>query len=248
MYETPNYAVAGFLLPPTGLLLVALVALIVLRGWPRIRTFIVGACIVGLLALSTPSVGLALLRTIEPRPLDEAALPSAQAIVILGGGRTRTAPEWGGVTVNRSTLQRVRYGAYLARKSQLPVLVSGGAPEDGGVAEAVLMRGILQDELGVATRWVDAKSFNTRENARFAAEQLLPAGVKRIVLVTDAWHSRRAAIEFRRSGLDVVAAPTGILGTAPFSLYQLIPNIEGLRYSHVALREMLGVVWYELTR
>ena len=77
---------------------------------------------------------------------------------------------------------------------------------------------------------------------------MLPAGVKRIVLVTDAWHSRRAAIEFRLSGLDVVTAPTGILGTPPFSLYQLVPNVEGLQYSHVALREMLGVVWYELMR
>ena len=247
MFETPNYAVAALLLPPTGLLLVALVALIALRGWPRMRIVIAGACIVGLLALSTPVVGLALLRTIEAPPLDETALTSAQAIVVLGGGRTHTAPEWGGVTVNRTTLQRVRYGAHLARRSQLPVLVSGGAP-DGGVAEAVLMRGILQDEFGVATRWVDTKSLNTRENARFAAEQLLPAGVKRIVLVTDAWHTRRAAIEFRLSGLDVVAAPTGILGIPPFSLYQLVPNVEGLQYSHVALREMLGVVWYELTR
>jgi uncharacterized SAM-binding protein YcdF (DUF218 family) len=208
---------------------------------------VVASCVIGVVAFSLPVVAFALLRVIEPPPLNEKMLASAQAIVILGGGRSRTAPEWGGVTVNAFTLQRVRYGAHLARVTSLPVMVSGGAPEDGGVSEADLMRGILRDEFGVTARWADTASFNTRENARFAAQELAPAGIKRIALVTDAWHAERAAIEFRRNGLDVVLAPTGMLGTRPFSFYQLVPNVESLRYAHIALREMLGVVWYQLT-
>lgn len=248
MYETPNYAATAFLLPPTLLLLIALVALFGLRRRPRTRVLVVAFALGALIALSLPVVAFALMRAIEPAPLDESALRNAQAIVILGGGRNRTAPEWGGATVNAITLQRLRYGARLARMSSLPVLVAGGAPDGVGATEADLMRGILQDEFGVPVRWIDNASRTTRENARFAAQQLLAAGLRRVVLVTDGWHSARAGAEFERNGLEVIPAPTGIVGSHPFSLYQLVPNVESLRYAHVALREWFSAIWYRLSR
>jgi uncharacterized SAM-binding protein YcdF (DUF218 family) len=248
MYETPSYAATAFLLPPTLLLLVALAALFGLQRRPRARVLVVAGSLGVLIALSLPVIAFALMRAIEPPPLDESALSGAQAIVILGGGRNRTAPEWGGVTVNAITLQRLRYGAHLARVSSLPVLVAGGAPDGVGATEADLMRRILQDEFGVTVRWIDNASRTTRENARFAAQQLLPAGQRRIVLVTDGWHSARARAEFESNGLDVIQAPTGIVGSRPFSLYQLVPNVESLRYAHVALREWFSAIWYRLSR
>lgn len=247
MYETPNYAATAFLLPPTALLLVALAALLGLRRHPRTRALLVACSLGGLVALSMPVVAFALMRAIEPAPLDETALGRAQVIVILGGGRNRTAPEWGGVTVNSLTLQRLRYGARLARMSSLPVLVTGGAADGPGATEADLMRGVLQDEFGVPVRWVDAASRTTRENARLTAQLLQPTGLRRIVLVTDAWHSARARAEFERNGLEVIQAPTGIIGTRPFSLYQLVPNVESLRYAHIALREWFSAAWYRLS-
>src|SRR5512143_1521342 len=155
MYETPNYAATALLLPPTGLLLLALLAVFALRGWPRLRIALLTLSIAGVLALSLPVVAFALLRAIEPPPLAEVTLPSAQAIVILGGGRNRNAPEWGGTTLSAFTVQRVRYGAKLARKTSLPVLVSGGAPDGAGPPEGDLMRAALHDEFGVDTRWND---------------------------------------------------------------------------------------------
>jgi len=248
MYETPSYAATAFLLPPTLLLLVALAALLGLRRRPRTSVLVVSCALGALIALSLPVVAFALMRAIEPAPLDESALGGAQAIVILGGGRNRTAPEWGGVTVNAITLQRLRYGARLARISSLPVLVAGGAPDGAEATEADLMRAILQDEFGVPVRWIDNASRTTRENARFAAQQLLAAGQRRIVLVTDGWHSARAGAEFERNGLEVIPAPTGIVGSHAFSLYQLVPNVESLRYAHVALREWFSAIWYRLSR
>ena len=50
----------------------------------------------------------------------------AEAIVILGGGTRRNAPEYGGDTLGRLTLERVRYGAQVAKLTALPVLVTGG--------------------------------------------------------------------------------------------------------------------------
>ena len=43
------------------------------------------------------------------------------------------SPEWGGDTVSPITLQRARYGAWLARRSGLPVLVTGAS---SGIGEA----------------------------------------------------------------------------------------------------------------
>jgi uncharacterized SAM-binding protein YcdF (DUF218 family) len=247
MYETPNYAATALLLPPTLLLVIALVALVALREHPRTRFLVIAGSLVGLLALSLPVVAFALMRAIEPAPLDETMLSKAQALVILGGGRNRNAPEWGGITVNSQTLQRLRYGARLARKSSLPVLVAGGAPDGTGATEGDLMRAILQDEFGVTVRWIDNTSRTTRENASQAADLLLPAGVQRVVLVTDGWHLARARAQFELEGLEVISAPTGIVGTRSFSLYQLVPNVESLRYTHIALREWLGAIWYRWT-
>jgi uncharacterized SAM-binding protein YcdF (DUF218 family) len=244
MYETPNYAAAALLLPPTGLLFLALFALFALRRSPRLRMAVVSGALGGLVALSLPVVAFALMRAIEPPPLNDATLPSAQAIVILGGGRNRNAPEWGGFTVSAFTLQRVRYGAKLAHQTALPVLVSGGAPDGAGPAEGDLMRAVLRDELGVDPRWNDNASRNTRENAEFSARTLQPLGIKQIVLVSDGWHLARARGEFERNGFRVIAAPTGLIGSRPFTLYQLVPNVESLRYAHFALREMLGAAWY----
>lgn len=245
MYETPSYAATAFLLPPTALLLVAVAALVGLRHHRRTRFLIIAASLGGLLALSLPVIAFALMRALEPAALDETALGKAQAIVILGGGRNRTAPEWGGITVNANTLQRVRYGARLARVTSLPVLVAGGAPDGVGATEADLMRAILQDEFGVRVRWIDNTSRTTRENAEFTAQQLLPAQ-RRILLVTDGWHSTRARAEFERNGFEVILAPTGFIGSRPFSLYQLVPNVESLRYAHIALREWFSAIWYRL--
>jgi len=56
-----------------------------------------------------------LLRLVDDSPpVTLAQARSAQAIVILGGGVRRNAPEYGGDTLGRLTLDRVRYGAMVA--------------------------------------------------------------------------------------------------------------------------------------
>jgi len=248
MIETANYAAAALLLPPTAPLLLALAALLGLRRWPLARTLVVLVSLAGLLACSLPVVAHALMRSLEPAPLPDAAATGAQAIVILGGGRSRAAPEFGGVTVNAATLQRVRYGARLARLTSLPVLVTGGAADGTGPPEGDLMRALLQDELHVAVRWTDSASRTTRDNARFAAHTLRPLGMRRVLLVTTGWHMRRARAEFERHGFEVVPAATGFIGSRPFSPFHLVPNAESLLFTHVALREWAAGFWYRLRR
>ena len=114
--------------------------------------------------------------------------------MILGGG-VRTAPEFGGETLGRLTLERVRYGARVARQTTLPVLVSGGVVY-GGTAEAVLMKRALEEELNVAVRWTEERSRDTRSNAAESAAILRPAGVQRVLLVAHGFDMPRATAEF----------------------------------------------------
>ena len=99
------------------------------RCRPRLARICVvtGVSLLWLLAL--PVLGNSMLRSLEGEPLDHADLLQAQAIVVLGGGRYRDAPEYGGDTVGEATLVRLRYAAKLHRETGLPLLVTGGKPE-----------------------------------------------------------------------------------------------------------------------
>jgi uncharacterized SAM-binding protein YcdF (DUF218 family) len=246
MIETLSYAAAALVLPPTSLVALALLGMAWSRRARGLGLGLAAAALLGLLGLGTGVAAQALIRTLEGPALADANSAGAQAIVILAGGRSRGAPEWGGEMVRATTLQRVRYGARLARETGLPILVTGGKPGGGDVAEAELMRDLLRDEFGIAARWVEAASETTYDNARLTAAILRPAGVSHVLLVTSASHMPRAQAVFERHGLRVTPAPTAYLGQAAFRPLHLVPNAEGLYVSHVALREWLGIGWYRL--
>jgi uncharacterized SAM-binding protein YcdF (DUF218 family) len=241
--DTLTYALAAIVLPPTSPALLVLTGLLLRRRHVRLGTAVVCVSALSLLMLSTPMVAQALARTLEPPPIDPATARAGapRAVVILGGGRSRGALEWGGETVNHYTLQRLRYGARLARELSLPVLVSGGLPGRGVQTEAALMRDVLAEEFNTPVRWIEDRSLTTRDNARLSALLLLPADISRIVLVTDAAHMPRASRNFTDRGFIVIPAPTGYLGQVPFAWNHLVPSIEGLRRSNIALREWLAI-------
>jgi len=241
---TPSYTLAALILPPTSIAVLAAVGVVlIVRRWQRLGLLTLVVSVSTLWLLATPWVGIRLLHHLEPAPLSiEAARRSgAQAIVILGGGRSLAAPEWGGETVNAHTLQRLRYGAALAKTLALPVLVSGGMPGGGARSEAVLMREALSHEWAVRVNWVEDKSANTRENAALSARLLHPLGIKQVILVTDAAHMPRAQANFIAQGFSVMPAPTAYLGQHAFRLSLLVPSVEGLRRSHIAMREWLAM-------
>ncbi len=240
----------ALLLPPGVLLFVALAGLAMSRRWPRfgVRTAI--TALVAMYALSTPIVASVLLLAIgcSTTPLDTAQARAAQAIVIPGGGLRRAAPEFGGDTLGRLTLERVRYGAMVARASGLPVLVSGGRPRGYEMSEADLMRGALEHEFSVAVRWIESESRNTRENAVRTAAILLPAGVQRIVLVVHAFDVPRARREFEAAGFDVIVAPTQLPRLSADELLDFLPQPSALQSSYYALYEMLALAVTPLRR
>jgi len=167
----------ALVLPPTGPMLVALFGVLLLRRAPRIGRALVWTGALTLVLLCLPVVAGILARPFDMKPLDLADAKRAQAIVVLGGGTRRAAPEYGGDTLGRRTLERVRYGARVARETGLPVLVTGGVLPDVQSSEAALMREALEREYGVPVRWAEDRSRNTRENARLSAPLLRADGV-----------------------------------------------------------------------
>jgi uncharacterized SAM-binding protein YcdF (DUF218 family) len=232
------------LLPPGGpLLLAALGALLIRRGGTGARRSgwaLLIAALATLWVLATPLVAEGLTRVVQRYPALDLSQPvRAQAIVILGGYAPReVAPEYGGQpAAGAGLLERIAYGAFVAQQTGLPVLVSGEE------YEVLAMRDSLVRNFHTAPRWVESHSHDTFQNAMFSARMLKPAGVNRIILVTDGDHMWRAAHEFESAGLSVVPAPSALWGPArhhPHSPLRYLPNPGALQESTAAIYELLG--------
>ncbi len=230
----------GLVLPPTGPLLVAFVGMGLLARRPRLGRALALVGLLLLLLLSLPAVSVLLLRLVDASPpLDPARAATAGAIVILGGGTRHDAPEYGGDTLNTLTLERVRYGARVAKLTGLPVLVSGGSV-DGRRPEAAVMQRVLAEEYGVQVSWAEDRSRNTHENAVRSAEILRAAGLRRVVLVAHSFDMPRATAEFAAAGIETIAAPTGIPPEGGPTWLDFVPSVGALQESYYALYELLG--------
>lgn len=227
-------------LPPAGPLLLALIGLALWHRRPRLARALAAAGVGALLLLSLPIVSSALqVAASDTQALDPAAARGAQAIVILSGGLRRNAPEYGGDTLGRLSLERTRYGAKVARETGLPVLVTGG-PYGHTRPEAQVMRETLEREFGVPVRWVEDRARTTRENAQLSAQMLRPLGIERVILVVHAFDVRRARLEFERAGLSVLPAPTLIPRLAVAGIVDFLPSAAALQFSYYALYELFG--------
>jgi uncharacterized SAM-binding protein YcdF (DUF218 family) len=230
-------ALRALVLPPGGLLMLAVVGLILSRRHRRLGGALVVIGIASLWLCSVPAVSDALQRLAERYPaLDLSRAVNAQAIVILAGGQVRFAPEYGGPATEGETLARLNYAAYLAHRTSLPVLISGSA------LEAQAMQATLIRDFGITPRWVENRSGDTFQNARFSAPLLRADGIHRIILVTSSTHEWRAAHEFMGAGLEVLPAPVGNLVEDPqrnFTSY-FIPTASGLMHSYLAVYELIG--------
>lgn len=239
--------ISAFLLPPFSLLLAALFGLLLIRSWPRLgRTLLIGSLAL-LWLCATPYFADSAMHLLEgpPRAVDTQAQP-ADAIVVLGGGTYFNAPEYGADTVSDFTLVRLRYAARLQRETGKPLLVTGGKPLGNDLSEARQMKAVLEQEFGVPVRWAEDASDNTLENARYSFRLLQKAGIRRIYLVTHAWHMPRSADAFRAAGFDVVPAPTAFTTRYRIDLLGFIPRAEALRDSKFFVHELIGLLWYRL--
>ena len=212
-----RYFFKQLLLPPGILLLLLVLAWWLRHSCPRLASVLFALGVGGFWLMSLPVMvqwSASVLETEPPLAREEwAALAKrADAIVVLGSGRERGDPAWGADQPTGVGLERERYAARLAKASGLPVLTSGGLHYGTPPSEAELMAVSMQDDFGVTVRWKEERSRTTWENAQMSAEILLPAGIKRVVVVTQAWHMPRSVWSFEQAGFTVVPGPVGFLG------------------------------------
>jgi uncharacterized SAM-binding protein YcdF (DUF218 family) len=231
----------ALVLPPGGPVLLGFLGLALLRFWPRLGRALVAAGLALLLFLSMPVVGDVLSLAVEEYPPLGASQPvPVGAIVVLAGGSRRNATEPGGVAPTPETLERLAGGAALARRTGLPLLLSGGSVAQGP-AEADVMQATLKRDFGLEARFLERRSRTTRENARESAALLAPAWIKNVVLVTTAVHMRRAVAEFEAAGVTVIPAPVGGTLTVSYGLAAWLPKPSALERSWEALYEIAGL-------
>jgi uncharacterized SAM-binding protein YcdF (DUF218 family) len=239
-------SIAALLLPPGCLLALAVFGAVVSRRLPRLGRSLIALALVLLYALSTPYVADRLVRLLEPSETNPLADRSGQAIVVLGGGAYFAAPEYGKDTVGTFTLARLRYAAHLHRETGTPILATGGAPLGNAASEAELMEQVLARDFRVQVKWLETESRNTFENARNSYRMLSGAGVRRIYLVTSAWHMPRARFVFERAGFAVIPAATGFTTSFRLTVVDFLPNAASLSSTSWLFHEVIGMGWYHL--
>lgn len=233
--ESFLYEMAGsILLPPLNLIILSSAGFVVFRSNPQACKVVAVFTLVLLYMMCTPYfVNMALSRyESSPRLLSQL---HPQAIVVLGGGTGHT---------NGRLLQAAR----LYKRTQLPILVSGGGPIASRGSEVVEMKADLESDFHVPVKWVEGLSSTTYDNAIHTADILRAENIHTVYLVTDAWHMPRAAFAFRKAGFEVDEYPVSVAIRSGHRILAFFPDAESLQKSRIFIHEVTGMIWYRLIK
>ncbi len=244
---------SALLLPPGNLLIGGIAAVVL--PWPgrarRLIRWLGRVALVLVLVLAVPIVPTLMTIALQSRlPLTPPKSDPPRAIVILSAEVRASAPGAlePAASAGPMTLTRVEAGVRLARRTGLPILVTGGVVLAQTPPAGEVMARLLQTSFGLTPAWVESRSRNTWQNAAYSAPLLLGAGIHSIYLVTDAGHMPRAIIAFRHAGIVATAAPVrlAVLPRDFPSLGTLLPNPDALARSELEIHEAVGLLYYWL--
>ncbi|TAK99046.1 MAG: YdcF family protein [Rhodospirillaceae bacterium] len=237
--------VKGLALLPASLILALTFAIVTGLRWPRFGFGVLCATTLAFYLLASPFSSDHLARAIATIPAlpADANLTGAKAIVVLAAGTFGHGPEYRGIMLDHITLERLRYAAHLYRRTNLPILVSGGQVGGAAATLASAMKQALEEDFGVPVTWVEDRSTDTAENARFSGAILKDAGITSIVLVAHAIDMPRAFTLFSKMGLTVTPAPTCFPSTRSSFPQDLFPSMSALDQSWMSVYEVLASAW-----
>ncbi|MDE2371145.1 MAG: YdcF family protein [Burkholderiales bacterium] len=244
---------AILVLPPVPMLILALAAARLLRKRFLLGWFLLLLALAGIWLSTTRAAARGLNQyLLHPPPaltleqITELKRAPHTAIVVLGGGRYAFAPEYGMSNLKPRTIERLRYGIWLARQTALPLAYSGGTGwgVEPGPSEAEIAARIAEHEFQFPLRWQEAESRDTRENAFKTVALLQPQGIDRIVVVSHGYHMQRAMADFERAAqgrkMRFVAAPLGMQDFGPLRGTDWLPSPSGMEATWIAVHEFLG--------
>lgn len=244
-------AFLGNLLIPLNLsvtLLVLALLLFILR-WRKTSGILAAGALAWVLFWSLPTSSLWAGGLLEQRyPYQPApSMPTAQAIVVLGGNSANGRRNWFEPYDRDTAIVRTDTAAQLYAAGRAPLVIVSGAALDGGQSEATMMASALERD-GVPAQAImkENQSDTTRENAVYTARLLRDQGIERFLLVTSALHMPRSMASFQKQGLNPIAAaspPQIVVPDDPDFAFWL-PNMRALNASRSIIKEYLGLLVY----
>ncbi len=232
--------------PLTQALLLVLIALL-LRRFQRIATTCLVLSFGWLYLCSTAWFADWLMGSLEDdfRPKALSVIPQADAIVVLGGG-TRGDTHFSSLGDLNQQADRIVHALQLYRAGKAPLILLSGGSDPSSRPEAELMHEHLE-LMGVNPRAMlrERESRDTRENAVYSGILLRGKDIRSILLVTSAFHMRRALPLFEAEGFEVTPAPTDyqrLVGKP--AVPRWMPSAEDLVRSTYAIREYVGYQVY----
>ncbi|RLQ96854.1 YdcF family protein [Falsibacillus albus] len=231
----------SFFLPP-GIFVLILLGLSIWFYRKKNRTASSAFFVCSLLfyIFSTPWLGEKIIHQLEYKYTQPKQV-NGDVLVMLGGGAV-LAPDIGGSGIlTDSATNRLITTARLYKKTHLPIIVSGGEvyPDNGNEGE-ITKRQLL--DLGVPADKIiiDNKSLNTEQNAFYTKKLLDQHQFKRPVLITSAFHMKRAVLCFTQEDVEVQPFPCDYRTSAKPPVYanKFTPgNFEDIS---LAAKEYLG--------
>lgn len=249
MTQILSFIFETFFMPPGIFILLLLLSLLLSNKVRYLRILLI-VQIVLMYVLSIPLTSDFFYSRLESiAPLSEAQINShqADAIVVLAGGIDNYAKEYGGPDISNFTVPRLRYAAWLQKRTGLPVIVTGGI-ERGGATEAELMKKVLLQEYEIKAQvLVEKQSQSTYENALYSSQILTEHQYKHYFLVTSAFHMPRALDVFKRFNSNVIPAPTAYYyNRSTLEVGMFKPHSKTIWVNYQALHEIVGRYWYRL--
>lgn len=240
-------------MPPAPFLLLAAWGGWRLRRGRRLGGVLLALALLGTWLSATEAMGELLSRAAgQPAPLQPAQVDALRgrqdgAVLVLGAGVRRLAPEFGTSAPTPTTAERLAYGVWLARRSGWPLGFTGGigwAATTLKQPEAVTIARVAAEDYRLPLRWAEASSRDTRENAARTLPLLAAAGVKQVILVTHEAHMRRAMRAFEAEaaplGVRVLPAPVGLREDALGGFDDWCPSVEGFARVRYVVYETLA--------
>jgi len=196
--------------PPTlSAWLLACAGLMLLLRLRRTACATAGLAIAWSLAWSIPRASDWLRGGLESRypVVAAAALPKADAIVVLGGGHYG----WVGrpdIRIEALESSRIAAGARAWFDGRAPVVIlSGGGGGRDGTEARTMAAAIAKLDVPASAVLLEERSRSTEDNARYTAALANGRGIRSVLLVTSSLHMPRAMLEFRKAGIDAVPVP-----------------------------------------
>ncbi len=199
-----------------------------------------------------------MIKSLEWQNIPAGDLPTAEAIVLLGGAtRSKSYPR-PGIDLSEQG-DRVVYAAQLYKQQKAPlIIISGGRIDwkEAGDPESADIATVLTNDLGVpATALIqEPYSLNTHENAINVQKILADRQIKKVLLVTSAFHMPRSLRIFRKLKMDVIPAPSDYLvaqialdepnRTWEAAALSAIPDAQRLNNFTTVLKEYIGTWMY----